>query len=136
MRVDRSSVVAGMLADLAVLAPVVALYAALRGLGIVTASGAAVDVTAVIGGLVAPAAGGVVAGRRQTAAPLTNGAAAGGLSSVAYLAFRIIDGLVRHKPLNVAAGATLVIIAMTLGMLGGWAGFRSASHPPLADSNP
>jgi hypothetical protein len=139
-RVDGEAVLAGALADAAILGPVVAIYAALRGLGVVSANGVAVDVTAVLGALVAPLVGGIIAGRRDTTAPLTNGALGAGAASIAYVVFRIIDGAVRSRPVHPSTVVILVIIAGTIGMLGGWAGFRSRPGarpgPPLADSSP
>ena len=124
MRFEPAAVRAGAIADLAVMVPVVALYSALRATGIASGD-APVIATAVLAGLLAPLVGGTVAGRRGGPVPLTNGAMSGGVAALAFLVFRIVDGIARGTSVNAASAVTLALIAMTLGLLGGYAGFRS-----------
>ncbi|MHB8465106.1 MAG: hypothetical protein ACYDH6_05880 [Acidimicrobiales bacterium] len=112
---------AGAAVDLAVLVPLVALYAAVGG---------ATLVAPIAGAVLAPLAGGAVAGRRPTDAPLTHGAAAAALASFGYVAFRVIDAVTRDRPVHPASVALLVMIGVTVGSFGGWLGFRS--RPPVA----
>jgi hypothetical protein len=131
---DREAIRAGALADLAVLAPAVAVYAALRGLGLLSGDGGA-TVTAVIGAVGAPLTGGAVAGGRATPTPLTHGALAAGVASVGFVVFRLGDAVVRDQPVHAASIVILMILSMTLGLLGGVVGSRRR-RPPLADSGP
>jgi len=126
---DWAAVRVGALCDLALLAPVVLAYALLRGAGVIsTTANAPVIVTAVVAVVLAPLTGGFVAGRHQPGAPLTNGAAAAAVAAGAYVVFRVIDGAVRGLPLPVATLATLITVSVTFGLLGGLAGFRSATR--------
>jgi len=123
-RVERAAVRAGALADLGVLVPVVAVYALLRGLGVVSSDIGAIA-TGVVGAVIAPVVGGVVAGGRAPSAPLTNGAAAAGAAVVAYVAFRLVDAAVRGASIHLGTIVILVMLDITLGLLGGLAGFRA-----------
>jgi CHASE2 domain-containing sensor protein len=114
-------VLRGALADLAVLVPLVLLYAVVGGITIVGAVAAA---------LIGPLVGGAVAGRPVTAAPLTHGAAAAGVASIAYVIFRVLDAALRNRPVHAASLAFLVIVGVTCGLLGGWAGFRTRVPTP------
>lgn len=124
-RLDASAIRAGAMTDLAILVPVVALYAVLRGAGVL-GSDTGIVVTAVVAVLIAPAAGGFTAGRRQLRAPLTNGAAAAGIAVLAYVAFRIVDASLRGSTIHPGTILVLVTLSVTLGLLGGYVGFRSA----------
>jgi hypothetical protein len=137
-RLDAAAIRAGALADLAILAPTVAVYAGLRGAGAVTGNGAT-NVTAVIGAVLAPLAGGAAAGRRPVPTPWTHGAIAAGVASIAFIAFRLVDAVVRNRPVHVASVAILFILSMTLGLAGGFFGSRGGSRGgsrPLTDSAP
>ena len=117
---DHRVVLIGAAVDLLVLVPLILLYLALGG---------ATIVAPIAGALVAPFAGGLVAGRQPTDAPLTHGAAAAGLASVGYIAFRLVDAVARNNPVHPASVAFLVIVAITCGLLGAWVGFRT--RPPV-----
>ena len=108
--------------DLAVLLPFVALYAAARALD----AGGVGTVLIVAATLAAPLAGGFTAGRGQLQAPLTNGAAAAAVAVVAYVAFRLIDAAVRGTAVHPASIVVFVMLSVTLGLIGGFAGFRTA----------
>lgn len=123
-RLSGTAVGAGAAADLAVLVPVVAGYAVCRRVGIVS-SDTGVIVTALLGALVAPVVGGMVAGRRAPAAPLTNGAASAGTAAVVYVGFRLVDATIRGASIHAGSIVILVMLDITLGLLGGLAGFRS-----------
>lgn len=126
-RLDPAAILAGVLTDLAILVPVVALYAVLRGVGVL-GSDTGIVVTAVVAVLIAPVAGGFTAGRRQLQAPLTNGAAAAAVAVLAYVAFRVADASLRGSTIHPGSILVLVTLSVTLGLLGGYAGFRSARH--------
>lgn len=115
MNLTPRVVLEGAAADLAVFVPVIALYLLIGGTTAVAAVG---------GALVAPFVGGIVAGRQPTTAPLTHGAAAAAAASIAYVVVRIVDAVVRHKPVHPASVAFLVILAVTVGTGGAWFGFR------------
>jgi len=120
--VDRRSVGRGALVDLAVLVPFVGLYAVARAFGATTLGTTLVVVATVA----APLAGGFTAGRGQLRAPLTNGAAAAAVAVVAYVAFRLGDAAVRGTTVHPASVIVFVMLCVTLGLLGGYVGFRSA----------
>jgi predicted phosphoribosyltransferase len=116
VELDPGTVLAGAVANLAVLTPLVALYAIAGG---VTIAGA------VAGALIGPLVGGIVVGRRPIKTPLTHGAAAAAIASLAYVIFRIIDGVVRSRPVHPASVAFLFVVGVTFGSMGGWLGFRA-----------
>lgn len=120
--VDRRAVGRGALVDLAVLIPFVALYAIARAFGATTLGTTLVVVATVA----APLAGGFTAGRGQLRAPLTNGAAAAAVAVVAYVAFRLGDAAVRATTVHPVSVIVFVMLSVTLGLLGGYVGFRSA----------
>jgi hypothetical protein len=113
---DGRVVLRGAVADLAVLVPMVLLYVIFGG----WALGGAVA-----GALVGPVVGGVIAGRQPIRTPLTHGAAAAAAASIGYVIFRLLDAVTRDRPVHVASIVFLVIVATTLGLMGGWIGFRS-----------
>jgi hypothetical protein len=116
---DWRAVRAGTLADLAVLGPVVTVYAVLHGTGTLHGD-AGVIVTAVIAVFIAPAVGGFVAARRApTSSPLTHAAVAAGAAVLAYVVFRVADAVVRDRSLNVPSVVILVIFSVVFGLLGG-----------------
>ena len=116
---DWRAVRAGALADLAVLAPVVAVYAVLHGTGAIHGD-AGVIVTAVIAVFVAPAVGGAVAALRgPPAAPVKHASLAAGTAVLAYVAFRAIDAVVRNRPLNGPSVVILVVVSVLFGVIGG-----------------
>lgn len=117
--IDWASVRAGTLTDLAVLVPVVAVYAVLHGTGTIHGD-AGVVVTAVIAVLLAPAAGGWVTSRRAPpGSPLVHSAMAAAIAAVVYVVFRAIDAVVRNRPLNVASVVAFVMVSVVVGVLGG-----------------
>ena len=119
---DWRAVRAGALADLAILTPVVAVYAVLHGTGAIHGDTGTV-VTAIIAVLLAPAVGGWVTARRAPAAtPLKHAATAAGVAVLAYVAFRVGDAVVRNRSLNVPSVAILVIVSVALGLFGGLVG--------------
>jgi hypothetical protein len=119
---DWRAVRAGALADLAILAPVVAVYAVLHGTGTIHGDAGTVA-TAVIAVLVAPAVGGWVTARRApTATPLKHAATAAGIAVLAYVVFRVGDAVVRNRSLNFPSVAILVIVSVALGLFGGLIG--------------
>ncbi len=125
---DWRAVRAGALADLAVMAPVVAVYAALHGTGTIHGD-AGVIVTAVIAVFVAPAVGGAVAAHRApVASPLKHAALAAGAAVLAYVAFRAVDAVVRDRPVNVPSVVILVIVSIVVGLLGGLPGRAWQTH--------
>ena len=116
---DWRAVRAGALADLAVLAPVVAVYAVLHGTGAIHGD-AGVIVTAVIAVFVAPAVGGAVAALRGPASsPVKHASLAAGTAVLAYVAFRGVDAVVRNRPLNGPSVVILVVVSVLLGVIGG-----------------
>ena len=116
---DWRAVRAGALADLAVLAPVVAVYAVLHGTGAIHGD-AGVIVTAAIAVLVAPAVGGAVAALRGPASsPVKHASLAAGTAVLAYVAFRGVDAVVRNRPLNGPSVVILVVVSVLLGVIGG-----------------
>jgi hypothetical protein len=116
---DWRAVRAGALADLAVLVPVVALYAVLHGAGAIHGD-AGVVVTAVIAVLVAPAVGGWVTARRAPpTSPLTHSAVAAAVAALAYVVFRAADAVARNRPLNAASVIAFVMVSVVVGVLGG-----------------
>jgi hypothetical protein len=118
---DWRAVRAGALADLAVLTPVVAVYAILHGTGTIHGD-AGVIVTAVIAVLVAPAVGGAVAATRGPASsPVKHSSLAAGIAVLAYVAFRGIDTVVRNRPLNGPSVVLLVVVSVMFGVIGGLA---------------
>ncbi|HZQ59191.1 MAG TPA: hypothetical protein VFA84_14220 [Acidimicrobiales bacterium] len=118
---DWSAVWAGTRADLAVLVPVVAVYAVLHGTGTIHGDAGTVA-TAVIAVLVAPAVGGwVTSHRAPPGSPLKHAATATAIAALAYVAFRGIDAVVRDRPLNGASVAAFVIVSVVVGVLGGGA---------------
>jgi len=121
--VEWAAVRSGALADLAVLAPVLAVYTLLHGVGVIGGD-AGVIVTAVIAVFVAPVVGGAVAARRAESAPLTNAALASAAAVLAYVAFRVVDAVVRNRPLPVGSVVILVMISVLLGVVGGLAADR------------
>ena len=126
--IDWRAVGAGARADLAILAPVVAVYAVLHGTGAFHGDAGTV-VTAVIAVLVAPAVGGWVTARRAPpTTPLKHAAIAAGAAVLAYVAFRLADAVVRHRPINGPSVVILVIVSVVFGLLGGFAG-RSWQTP-------
>jgi len=119
---DRRAVRAGAAADLAILAPVVAVYAVLHGTGTIHGDAGTI-VTAVIAVFVAPAMGGWVAARRAPpTSPLKHAATAAGAAVIAYVVFRVGDAVVRNRPLNVPSVAILVILSVAVGLVGGLVG--------------
>jgi hypothetical protein len=120
--VDWRAVRAGALVDLAILAPVVAVYAVLHSSGAIHGD-AGVVITAVIAVFVAPAVGGWVTARRAPPeTPLKHAAVATGAAVLAYVAFRLVDGAVRDRPINVPSVVILVILSVVLGLAGGFVG--------------
>ena len=118
---DWRAVRAGALADLAVLAPVVGVYAVLHGTGAIHGD-AGVIVTAVIAVFVAPAVGGAVAATRGPASsPVKHASLAAGIAVLAYVAFRGVDAVVRNRPLNGPCGVILVVASVLFGVIGGLA---------------
>ena len=118
---DWRAVRAGALADLAVFAPVVAVYAVLHGTGAIHGD-AGVIVTAVIAVFVAPAIGGAVAARLGPAgSPVKHASLAAGMAVLAYVAFRGVDAVVRNRPLNGPSVVILVVVSVLFGVIGGLA---------------
>ena len=116
---DWRAVRAGALADLAVLAPVVAVYAVLHGTGAIHGD-AGVIVTAVIAVFVAPAVGGAVAALRGPASsPVKHASLAAGTAVLAYVAFRGVDAVERNRPLTGPSVVILVVVSVLLGVIGG-----------------
>jgi hypothetical protein len=119
---DWRAVRSGALVDLAILAPVVAVYAVLHGSGAIHGDAGAV-VTAVIAVFIAPAVGGWVTARRAPrATPLKHAAVATGAAVLAYVAFRLADGAVRDRPINFPSVVILVILSVVVGLVGGFVG--------------
>ena len=79
--------------------------------------------------VVAPLAGGGVAGARQPT-PLVHGALAVGLPAAVFLAVREVVGEVRGNLSGAEAVTFLLYLAVftALGMLGGYLGFRRRQH--------
>jgi len=128
--IDWRAVWAGARVDLAILAPVVAVYAVLHGTGAIHGDAGTI-VTAVIAVFVAPAAGGFVAARRAPpTSPLSHAATAAGVAVVAYVVFRVGDAVVRDRPLNTPSVAILVILSVTVGLGGGLVGRRWQTPGP------
>ena len=126
---DWRAVRAGAVADLAVLAPVVAAYALLHGTGAIHGD-AGVVATAVIAVFVAPAFGGWVTARQAPpSTPLMHAAVATGIAVLAYVAFRLADGVVRNRPVSFPSIVILVIVSVVLGLVGGFVG-RAWQTPP------
>ncbi|GAC1318645.1 MAG: hypothetical protein NVSMB12_17580 [Acidimicrobiales bacterium] len=121
---DRATIARGALVDLAVLVPLVVLYAGARAVD----AGGMGTVLIVVATVAAPLAGGFTAGRCQLQAPLTHGAAAAGLAVIAYIAFRLADAAVRGTGLHLASIVVFVMLSVTLGLIGGFAGFRTAQR--------
>jgi len=125
---DWRAVRAGALADLAILVPVVAVYALLHGTGTIHGDAGTI-VTAVIAVLVAPTVGGFVAARRAPRpVALTHAATATGAAVIAYVVFRIGDAVVRDRSLNAPSVVILVILSVAVGLVGGLAG-RARPRP-------
>jgi hypothetical protein len=122
---DWAAVRAGAGGDLAVLVPVVALYTALHATGVISGD-TGVIVTAVAAVLVAPVAGGVIAGRRGSGAtPLTDSALASGIGAMTYVVFRVGDAVVRGRTVTVAGLVILVMLSVAVGVMGGFVGART-----------
>lgn len=117
---------AGALTELAVIAPVVAVYTVLHASGAVTGDGPTI-VTAVIAVLVAPFAGGAVAARRAPLRPLTTSATATAIGVVVYVVFRAADAVVRGRSLSVGAVVILIMLSVLLGVVGGLVGSRTTA---------
>jgi len=119
---DWNAVRAGALADLAILAPVVAVYAVLHGTGTIHGDAGTVA-TAIIAVFVAPAVGGWVTARRAPpTTPLKHAATAAAAAVLAYVVFRVGDAVVRDRSLNFPSVVILVIVSVALGMVGGLVG--------------
>jgi hypothetical protein len=114
--VNPRIVASGVIADLAIFVPVLVVY---------VIAGHAAGVAAVGSGLIAPLFGGYVAGRQPSSAPLTDGAASAGVVAVGYVIVRVLDAVVRNRPVHPASIIFLVIVATTAGCAGGWIGFRA-----------
>jgi hypothetical protein len=121
--IDWHAAGAGALADLGVLAPVVSVYTALHATGVITGD-AGVIVTAVIAVFVAPLVGGAVAARSASSGPLTNASVAATLGVGVYLVFRVIDAVVRSRPLSPGSAVTLAMLSVLAGAIGGAVGAR------------
>ena len=126
-RVSGEAVRAGALVDLAVLVPVVAVYETLHGAGVIHGDSGTV-VTAVIAVLIAPLAGGIVAGRRDPITPLTSSALASFAAVLAFVVVRIIDAVVRNRPTTVAGTIILVMLSVAVGVGGGLIGRTGKLH--------
>ena len=118
MNIDWHAAGAGALADLGVLAPVVAVYTALHATGVISGD-AGVIVTAVIGVFVAPLVGGAVAARSASTVPLTNATVATALGVSVYLVFRVVDAIVRNRPLSPGSAVILAMLSVLMGVIGG-----------------
>jgi len=122
-RINPAAVRLGALADLAILSALIAVFVIARWVG---AAGFG-TVVIVLASLLPPVAGGFVAGRHQRSAPLTNGAAAAAAAMVAYVVFRVLDAAVRGTTLHPASVVIFAMLTVTLGLLGGFAGFRTTA---------
>ena len=123
-RIDLAAVRLGALADLAILSVFIVIFVIARGVGAVGFG----TVVTVLASIIPPLAGGFVAGRQQPRAPLTNGAAAAASAMIAYVIFRVLDAAVRGTALHPASVVIFAMLTVTLGLLGGFAGFRTATH--------
>ena len=117
---DWPAVRAGVIAYLAVLVPVVGVYTALHGTGVITGD-TGVIVTALVAVVLAPAAGGVVAAQRGTrATPLTDSAFATAVGVLVYVAFRLVDAVARGKSVTVPGLVILLMLSVLVGVAAGW----------------
>jgi len=124
VNIDWHAATVGALADLGVLAPVVSVYTVLHATGVISGD-AGVIVTAVIAVFVAPLVGGAVAARSATSVPLTNATVATALGVSAYLAFRVLDAVVRNRPLSPGSAVILAMLSILVGVIGGLAATRT-----------
>ncbi len=76
-------------------------------------------VTAVIGVFVAPLVGGAVAARSASSVPLTNATVATALGVSVYLVFRVVDAVVRNRPLSPGSAVILAMLSILMGLIGG-----------------
>jgi hypothetical protein len=111
--------------DLAVIVPVVAAYTALHGSGAITGD-SGVIVTAVLAGLVAPVVAGVTCAR--TGGSPRDCALAAGLGTLAYVAFRCVDAVIRSRPVNVPSLVILEMLSVVLAVCGGLVTARRAGR--------
>jgi hypothetical protein len=116
--VNWPAVRAGALADLAVFVPVVAVYEALHGAGVLHGDAGTV-VTAAVAVFVAPVAGGVTAARRDPSSPLTSSALASLAAVLVFVVVRVADALIRNRPTTVAGTVILVMLSVVVGVIGG-----------------
>jgi len=127
VKIDWHAAGVGALADLGVLAPVVAVYTVLHATGVTTGD-AGVIVTAVIAVFVAPLVGGAVAARSASSVPLTNATVATALGVGAYLVFRVVDAVVRNRPLSPGSAVILAMLSVLMGVIGGLVASRTRRH--------
>ena len=73
-------------------------------------------VTAVIAVFVAPIVGGAVAGRgRPRPRPSRNASVAAAIGVGAYLVFRVVDAVVRNRPLSPGSAVILAMLSVLIG---------------------
>ena len=127
--IDHAAVLRGAAVALAVLVPPVAVVRALLGNDDDSALWSVIPLAF----LVAFTAGGSVAARRSTRAPLVNGAVAAGAAFGAALAVGVVRNLLTGWSMGIAALVTAVLfwqIAASLGMLGAFLAVRRARVTP------
>jgi hypothetical protein len=109
-----------VVAYLAVLVPVVAVYTALHGTGVITGD-TGVIVTALIAVVAAPGAAGVMAVRRgaESSTPLSDSACASGAGVVVYALFRLADAAARGKSVTVPGLVILLMLSVLVGVVAG-----------------
>jgi hypothetical protein len=126
-RLDWRSVGAGAGVDLVLFLPLVVGVAILKHHDIATQE-SYVWIVSAVAIFVAPAIGGGVAGRRRPDMPLTHGAAASGLASIAYVVVRIVDGAVNGQQARAGLLIVFVIASVSMGMVGSYIGFLGANE--------
>ncbi|HWW53047.1 MAG TPA: hypothetical protein VNY84_04730 [Acidimicrobiales bacterium] len=136
LRLDWRAVGAGAAVDLVLFLPLVVGVTILKHHDIATQE-SYVWIVAAMAIFVAPAVGGGVAGRRRPDTPLTHGAASSGLASLAYVVVRVVDGAIRGQQPGAGLLVVFVIASVSMGMVGGYIGFRGAEattgHPGAID---
>ena len=120
-RLDWRSVWVGAAVDLVLFLPLVVGVAVLKHHDVATQESYAWIVSAVAI-FVAPAIGGAAAARREPETPLTHGAAASGLASLAYVIVRVIDGVVGGGGANAGLLVFFIIASVSMGIVGSYLG--------------
>ena len=121
---DWRAVGAGAAVDLALFLPLVVGIAVLKHHDLATQE-SYVWIVSAVAIFVAPAIGGGVAARRRPDTPMTHGAAATGLASLAYVVVRVVDGAIGGNGAAPGLLIVFVIASVSMGLVGSYVGFRS-----------